>query len=90
MSTNWLRAVVAADFARSSFDLPPDPESLAIDPDTSITTSTRAGLRTSVHSARTSRRTCGPGGFRVIFTPSAIRYGLDVIGSPGCPSAVRK
>ena len=61
-----------------------------MDPDTSITTSTRALLRTSAHSDRTSRSTSGPGGFNAIVTPSAIRYGLVVIGSPGAPSAVRK
>src|SRR6478735_10729106 len=83
VSTNWSSAVVAADLARSNLDFPPDPESLAIDPDTSISTSTRALLRTSAHSDRTSCSTSGLGGFSAIVTPSAIRYGLEVIGSPG-------
>src|SRR6478752_1535182 len=80
VSVSWLSADVAAFLASSSLDSLPYPDSLAIEPDTSITTSTRAGLRTCVHNSRTSRRTVGPGGFRVIFTPSAMRYGLEVIG----------
>src|SRR6476620_6968448 len=90
VSTSWSSAVVAADLARSSLDLPPDPESLAMDPETSINTNTRALLRTSAHSDRTSRNTSGLGGFNAIVTPSAIRYGLVVVGSPGAWSEVRK
>ena len=71
VSTSWPRAVAAAPLARSSLDRPPEPESVAIEPDTSINTSTLALLRTSPHSDRTSRSTSGPGGLSVMVTPSA-------------------
>src|SRR6478752_10638656 len=61
-----------------------------MDPETSSTISTLARLRTFDHRSRTADRICGPGGFKVIFTPSAVRYGLAVIGLPGRWSAVRK
>ena len=69
-SDSWDKPFTAAACASSSLVLPP-PADAPIDPDTSSTSSTRAGLRRSDHAARTAASTGGLGGDSVTPTSSA-------------------
>ncbi len=89
VGANWSSAVSAAPLASSSLVWPADPTSSPIEPDTSSSSSTRAGLRSSVQAERSWSNTAGAGGLRVIETPSASTSELSVIGVPGVPSYVR-
>ena len=61
-SLNWSREATAACLASSSFVVEdPGPDGSPIEPDTSITSSTRAALRCSAHLSSTSTRTAGSG-----------------------------
>lgn len=83
-------AADAACLARSSL-VPPVPATVApIEPETSITMSTFAGLRRSAQPASTRSSTLGAGGFSVAFGSAGSSPFASVISFPGLPSCDRK